>query len=368
MHQPLPVRSRPSSDAERPVIVAVASSQDARLDLTAARDIHTGLGDEFACHLVRLYDTDLVPAQEPGVHQLDRTADDLQDQLDALFCDLQPDIIHTHRIQDFEIVAEAARRAGVRHLVHSLDTAGCAHPSGDDSRQQARLREAGAIVVVPTTDVPTDFLNGSRLCAIAPGIDAKRFRPGDASRARRKLGLPSDPRILGCGSPSQNLDPLIQALFHLPADIHLALFGPAVPTPDQRQRIRRLGLDERVHVLGPWAEPDLVYRAIDAYFHGPGGCPFPRQVLAAQAAGKPVIATWPTREEILCPGGAHLLPTLFVPALNAAIQRAVKRDDRDTIRNFIERRWGADLMVGAYRDLFLAMVALPGAASGATRG
>lgn len=357
MHQRLPARSRPVPDTAKPVIVTVASWQDTRLDLTAAHDIHTGLGDAFACHMIQLYEPDLAPASDEGVYQILRTASDLEDQLDAVFGQLQPDVVHTHRIEDFEVVAAAARRAGVPHIVHSLDAASCASAGGDECRQQLRLREAGALIVVPTADVPIDTWTGARLCAIAPGIDSRRFRPGDAGRARRKVGLPAGPRILGCGSPSQDLDTLLQAMFHLQQDFHLALFGPAVPTPDQRHRIRRLGLGERIHVLGPWAEPDLIYRAIDAYFHGPGGSPFPRPVLAAQAAGKPVIATWPTREELLCPSAAHLLPTLFVPAMTSAIQRAMKHRGRDTVRQFVERRWRADLMVDAHRDLFLAVIA-----------
>lgn len=359
MNLSLRARSRELPDSAKPVVASIASWQDARLDLTAAADIHTGLGSDFASHLIELHDPDLAPTSGQAAYQFVRTASDVRDQLEALFRSLQPDIVHTHRVHDFDVVAAAARRAGVPNLVHSLEAASCVTPSADDRRHQLHLREAAALIVVPTSDVPTGAWTGAKLCTIAPGIDYRRFQPGDMGQARRKVGLPSGPRILGCGSPSQNLDPLIQAMFHLPPDIHLALFGPAVPTPDQRKRIRRLGLDERIHVLGPWAEPLLIYRAIDAYFHGPGGSPFPRQVLAAQAVGKPVIATWPTREEVLCPTGAHLLPTLFVPSMTSTIQRAVASRHHNAIRQFVERRWGVDPMVGAYRDLFLALSAAP---------
>jgi len=357
MNQSLRVRTRAVPDSAKPVIATVASWQDARLDLTAAADIHKGLGADFTSHLIQLHEPDVTPTPGQAAYQFVRTASDVQDQLEALFRSLRPDIVHTHRAQDFEIVAAAARRAGVPDLVHCLEATGRMSPSADDRRHQLHLREAAALIVVPTSDVPTDAWTGARLCTIAPGIDHGRFHPGDAGRARRKVGLPSGPRIVGCGSPAQNLDPLIQAMFHLPPDIHLALFGPAVPTPDQRQRIRRLGLDERIHVLGPWAEPHLIYRAIDVYFHGPGRSPFPRQVLAAQAVGKPVVATWPTREEVLCPTGAHLLPTLFVPSMTSTIQRAIMSCHHDSIRQFVERRWGAGPMIDAYRDLFLAVTA-----------
>lgn len=357
---------RYTTGAGKPIVVNVVSWQDARLDLTAAGDIHSGLGPDFHSHLVHLHEPDLAPLPERGVHQLVRSGEGLSDQLERLFRTLRPDIVQTHRMSEFESVAPAAQRAGVPNLIHCFEATIGMNSSAENRRHLLSLRQAGALAVVPSSDFSSGLWTDVPLQVIRPGIDCRRFTPGDAGPARRKVGLPVEPRILGCGSPSASLDPLIQAMFRSQPEIHLALFGPAIPTSQQRHRIRRLGLDERIHVLGPWAEPDLIYRAVDAYLHGPDNIPLPRQVLAAQASGKPVIATRPVREEALCPTDGYLLPTLFVPALTSAIRRAISGGPGESVREFAETHWSTGAMVGAYRDLFLTLAARPDEAVSST--
>lgn len=345
------------ANAERPVIVYVLSWQDARLDLAIAGDLRTRLGTEFDSHFVQFHEPDIMPLSERGAYHIPRAGADFAEHLESLIRSLQPDIVHTHSLRDFETVLPAVSRAGVPHLVHRVESPVRAENTVGHLQEGLFLQAAGALAVVPNSDLIPKGWAGTAPWVIPTGIDCDRFSPGDAEQARRKVGLPLGPKIVGCGSMSEHLDPLIQAIFRSRQDIHLALFGPGVPTSAQRQRIRRLGLDERIHVVGPWAEPELIYRAIDAYFHGPDENPVPRQILAAQAVGKPVIATRPVREESLCPQNGHLLPTLFVPALTSAIQRMVAGVSGESIRRFIETNWNSDRMVGAYREMFHALIA-----------
>ncbi len=348
-------KSRRSPHRRGPVVVEVASWRDARSDLTAAADIHAGIGDDFSVHLLRLHEPDLTPLPEDGVFQFSSRDPALAQKLEELFRSLQPDIVHTHRLEDFRTIAAAARRAEVSHLVHSLDSQTDAQPTRNSISMVTTLSGHDSVLVAMPGAAVNEAVGDGRTFVIRPGIDCGRYQPGDVARARRKIGLPIGQRIVGCASPADHLDPLLKALFRLPQDVHIALFGPAILNAQQRMHLRRYNLEERIHVLGPWAEPQLIYQAIDAYFHGPGENPIPRPVLAAQASGKRVIATVPIHSGALCPRAGVLLPSPFVPAIVSAIKKTLSDSNAVSPREFIETNWNSGSSMRSYGELFRSL-------------
>jgi glycosyltransferase involved in cell wall biosynthesis len=135
-------------------------------------------------------------------------------------------------------------------------------------------------------------------------------------------------------------------------DVHLALFSRARSGPSERGLIKQLGLDERVHLLGAWANPELVFQAIDLYIHGPSDDCMPRAVLAAQACGKPVIACPPTPNDMLCPHTGRLTPIQYIPTQLHSLQRALESNAQETTRQFIVDNWNTSRSLERYGALF----------------
>jgi glycosyltransferase involved in cell wall biosynthesis len=340
----------------RPAVLEVVSDQDARADLTAASDIRASLGSAFEAHLARLGDSGPPVFGHYDTHWISGEGASLQDDLASLFAQVPLEIVHTHRTSDLAIVAGAARDAGVPCLVHTI----CGEFSMADQSQVERLREMaenfGVVLIAPTFEVAR-LLNGVGNIAIVPrSIDCKRFQPDSPAKARQKIGLPIEPRVIGCASPAANLETLFHALTRLEPDVHVALFGPASPGAAERRMIRELDLDERVHVLGGWALPELIHQAIDIYYHGPSDDHGPRPVLAAQACGKPVVAAYPAKPEILCPQTGYLLPAQFLPALVTALNRALTDSPTLTARGFVETNWNLASSIGMYESVLRSAV------------
>ncbi len=340
----------------RPAVLEVVSDQDARADLTAASDIRASLGNAFDAHLARLGDSCPPVFGKFDTHWISGEGASLQDELASLFARVPLDIVHTHRISDLAIVAGTARDAGVPCLVHTI----CGEFSMADQSQIERLKDLaqgfGVSLIAPTFEVAR-LLNGAGNVAIVPrSIDCSRFQPDSPAKARQKIGLPVEPRVIGCASPAANLETLFHALTRLEPDVHVALFGPASPGAVERSMIRELDLDERVHVLGGWAVPELIHQAIDVYYHGPSDDNSPRPVLAAQASGKPVVAAYPAKPEILCPQTGYLLPAQFLPALVTALNRALSDSPTVTARGFVETNWNLASSIGMYESVLRSAV------------
>ncbi len=109
---------------------------------------------------------------------------------------------------------------------------------------------------------------------VPPGIDPDRFRPpaGPAERAaaRETLGLDPDARIILGASrlvPRKGFDVMIDALSRLPTDVQLVIVGGGRDAARLEQRVRSLGLDDRVRLLGRVSEAELplAHRAADLF-------------------------------------------------------------------------------------------------------
>jgi len=342
----------------RPAILEVVSDGDAHADLTAASDIHAGLGTVFDAHLARIGDGSPPVVGYDDIHWISRDSASLQDEFASLFSRVSLDIVHTHRTQDLASVAPAARRSGVPCVVHTIDGGAVVA----EQKQLEELTELAAayevVLVAPSAEAASGLGVAEDVAIVRPSIDSARYRPGSPAKARQKTGLPEHPRIVGCASSASGLESLLRALTAMEPDVHVALFGPAFPGAAERHMIRELNLDERVHVLGGWALPEVIHQAIDVYYHGPSDDRGSRPILAAQACGKPVVAGHPTEAGVVCPQTGHCDKSRSPERLAEALDRALSLSPAPAAREFVERNWDTASSIGSYESLFRSAIEL----------
>lgn len=159
-------------------------------------------------------------------------------------------------------------------------------------------RQAGRSVVATSDTLRDECMKaypGTEMTVITPGTDM----PAEAAnplQARRQLGLPQSLRYLlfvANDYARKGLDAVLQALAHLPTDLHLVVVGSSRPIPHYQTRVAELGLTERVHFLGSLESMTLAYHAADCLVHPTLEDSFGMVVLEAMAHGLPVVVSGP---------------------------------------------------------------------------
>jgi UDP-glucose:(heptosyl)LPS alpha-1,3-glucosyltransferase len=127
------------------------------------------------------------------------------------------------------------------------------------------------------------------------GLDRNKFHAGLAKLyripVRRELGLtPDEPAALfvGSGYARKGLGELIRALPHCP--VRLLVAGQDRPGPYQ-SLAGRVGVREKVSLLGPRTDVERLYGAADVFVLPSWYEPFSNACLEAMASGLPVITT-----------------------------------------------------------------------------
>jgi glycosyltransferase involved in cell wall biosynthesis len=148
---------------------------------------------------------------------------------------------------------------------------------------------AGAVLRIPE----------SRRTVIHNSVDARLFRPADASErreCRRKMGLPEDATILGSvGRLSFQKDPL--TLLHALAPILrsnqgkliYAYLGTGEMLPEWSDAIQKLGIEPFVKQIEYLKEPAAFYQALDGFALASRYEGLSLAILEALATGLPII-------------------------------------------------------------------------------
>ena len=143
----------------------------------------------------------------------------------------------------------------------------------------------------------------ARLTLVPCGVDARKFRPADRSKARERLGLPDGPTIVYVGRlvPRKGVDTLIEAFALLPEhlDARLVIVGgePGVEISPETARLSalagKLKVRERVTFTGsqPQGELRRYYSAADVAVTVPHYEPFGMTPLEAMACATPVVGS-----------------------------------------------------------------------------
>ena len=134
-----------------------------------------------------------------------------------------------------------------------------------------------------------------RLMVITPGARLQQDT-GTRTMARRRLDLPPDPPLLlfvANDYRRKGLDALLAALRLLPAEVQLVVAGKPGAAPRYVALARELGLDTRVHFLGPQDDLTPAYCAADCLAHPTLEDTYAMVVLEAMSHGLPVVVSGP---------------------------------------------------------------------------
>jgi glycosyltransferase involved in cell wall biosynthesis len=197
---------------------------------------------------------------------------------------------------------------------------------------------------------------GDKLSTIENGIDVDFFRKAGSGAARRPYLL-----SLARLSPYKGLDLMLFAFLDLlreGRDLDWLIAGPEEDEGDFRGLVRRLGLEDRVHLLGALPKREVARLLKGCQFTvmpARMGGSYSLAILEAFAAGKTVVATAAAdgQEWRLTHGKDSLLfPARDIGALKAAVARLL---DDEVLRSELEkgaaqtlRPLGRDAMCESY--------------------
>jgi D-inositol-3-phosphate glycosyltransferase len=227
------------------------------------------------------------------------------------------DVVHSHYWLSGQVGFLAADRWNVPlvHTAHTLaKVKNLSLADGDDPEPQRRVIGEEQVVaaadrlVANTADEARQLLDlydaeASRVVTVAPGVDLEHFRPGTASTARTRLGVPPDAVLLlfvGRLQPLKAPDVLLRAASELPAHLRDRLVVAVVGGPSGNGQGEPASLRALATSLGlpvrfePPADRDRLrdwYVAADLVAVPSHNESFGLVALEAQACGTPVVAT-----------------------------------------------------------------------------
>jgi len=225
-------------------------------------------------------------------------------QLDALFRQYRPTVVHTHIIglnYAYPLMFRYHTPARV-HTVHSLAQHEVGVRIGAWVRILAfRYRIGHVVPVAVAEDVRTTIrqLYGYLDAPLIPnGIPTDEYAP-DPNRRRRwrqRHGLEPEAIVLthvGRFAPPKNHALLIEAFAQVRAHtpLYLLLVGGGELEDAVRQQVAGLGLQERVRFLGVRADVPAILNASDLFVLSSRWEGNPLSVMEAMAAGLPVVST-----------------------------------------------------------------------------
>ncbi len=218
-------------------------------------------------------------------------------------------VLSAVRGQSFDVVdaqffypdGPAAMRVSAKlHLPFSVKARGAdiSHFGHDPATAPQLLAAAGratgllAVSAAMRRDMAEIGIDPARVMVHYTGIDSTRFSPGDRTGARAALGMNDAPAILTVGAliarKGQAL--VIEALPAL-SDVHYWLAGAGEEEGRYRALARKLGVETRVHFMGPVANADLprLYRAADAVVMPSASEGLANAWVEALACGTPIV-------------------------------------------------------------------------------
>jgi glycosyltransferase involved in cell wall biosynthesis len=132
----------------------------------------------------------------------------------------------------------------------------------------------------------------ARMTRIASGVDERHFAPGTSALVDV---LPARPRVMFTGRlhPQKNLDVLIDAwpTVARATGASLILVGHGVERERLEQRVRELGVSDRVRFLGAVDDPADALRAADVFALPSVAEGMSNSLLEAMATGLPCVAS-----------------------------------------------------------------------------
>ena len=298
------------------------------------------------------------------------------------------DVVHSHYWLSGQVGWLATERWGVPlvHTAHTLaKVKNLALADGDAPEPLRRVVGEEQVVaaadrlIANTADEARQLValygaEADRVVTVAPGVDLEHFRPGEATAARTRLGVPPDAVLLlfvGRIQPLKAPDVLLRAAARMLASdptlrdrLVLAIVGgPSGSGLTEPQHLQDLAHSLNIADITRFEQPTGNGRLLDWYqaasvvvvpSHNES---FGLVALEAQACGTPVVATDIGGLRTTVDDGISGLLVLghHPDAWAAAITRAVERRavlSRGAIAHAAEFSWGAtaDGLLATYRD------------------
>jgi glycosyltransferase involved in cell wall biosynthesis len=214
--------------------------------------------------------------------------------------ELKPDVIHTHQITALFYAGRAARKAGIRHVVHTE------HGKNYARRLKTRWlgRWAGRYAekfFCVSSDIAAEvaewrIVGSAKLSVVRNGIEMAPVDTTQAAGVRTEMGIPLGATVIGTVgrlSDVKRQDVLIRSLARIRrqnGNVHLLLVGDGPRRTDLVKLAWKLGLADAVHFAGYQDKPQKYLAAMDVFALSSASEGMPLSVLEAWAAHKPVVA------------------------------------------------------------------------------
>jgi glycosyltransferase involved in cell wall biosynthesis len=185
----------------------------------------------------------------------------------------------------------------------------------------------------------------SKVTTLRNGYDPLQFHPVDRGKARAELGVTGKTLLsVGLLIERKGHHIVIEALAKLP-DVKLIVIGAGQMEQDLKERVRRLGLGERVRFEGAVEQARLksYYSACDALVLASSREGMANVLLESIACGCPVVATncWGTPEVIRSPEAGVLVDERSPEGFEQGIRRffAAPPEREATLKYAGQFRW-----------------------------
>jgi glycosyltransferase involved in cell wall biosynthesis len=217
------------------------------------------------------------------------------------------DLLHTH-LRYSDLVGRAAAAIAHRPVISTIHSITEAQPGWREAvRRELDYFSARAVcpLVVTVSEAQRHVyqraarIDSARLETHRNGVDATRFRPDNAARARLRAQLGVAPQTLLCVTvavlrPGKGVQHLVEATALVQqqlSDIRVIVRGPGEQSAELAAQAARLGQADTVCFLGARNDVPALLSAADVYVHPSLFEALPTTVLEAMATGLPVVAT-----------------------------------------------------------------------------
>jgi len=193
-------------------------------------------------------------------------------------------------------------------------------------------------------------INDAKISVISNGVDSNQFYPVDKNKARKKLALPHNKKIiLSVGSliPRKGFHVILDSLPRLlqeNTNIHFYIIGEGPFRSSLERQIEALNLTQHVTLVGerPNSELKIWYSAANVFCLASSREGWANVIMESLSCGTPVVATnvWGA-PEILTSSDIGMLVDRTPDALYSVLKTALETTwDRKRIRNHVkDRNW-----------------------------
>jgi glycosyltransferase involved in cell wall biosynthesis len=279
------------------------------------------------------------------------------------------DLVHANDYAMSAIGLAAARLAGARIIVNRVDLGHLRPGFGVAHRRLEAFAARHADVVCVNAEavrqvcVAEEGCDPDRVMVVFNGMDVAAF---DALAALPGDPLPVEPgdvlvAVIGNLWPVKGHRTLLEAAFRLRERhprLKFVCAGLGVEKPFLERRIRELGLEDRVLLLGHRTDVPAILARADAFTLCSSAEGLSNAIMEAMAARLPIVATRVGGNAELLEGGRGLLvpygdPAALAAALEQILERRAEAAEMGRrARAFVEAELSLDRMQSAHEELY----------------